>query len=474
MPGPGLPLPENAPALAAPIASTRGFGLFNACAKAFIAFLSLCCGTGHPAAAENRPFPLGLAYPGCIKPGNVDQAAMNKVVLDAWSAYKSKYLKTTTSIPGGYYIEMRTTNAPEQDKSSSEATGYGMILTVLLAGPKGEPEARTYFDGFFHLFDKNRSGTNNALMSFSVGPGENSHQNAATDGDMDIAYALLLADYQWGSGGAVNYLNEAKKIINDGIKKSEVGQASHRTTLGDWDKNGYNSRSSDWMAGHMTAFQKATGDSFWGDVRKTVYDLVKGISGSYSSKTGLMPDFVVGDPAKPAAPNFLEKATDGDYSWNACRFPLRMAVDYAHSGSSDSKSALTTISHWIIGATGGNPASIMAGYKLDGTALVSNGNMAFTAPLIASAIADASNQDFLNKGWAYLASTKQNEYYGDSIALLTLLLLSGNWWAPDAALPTALAPVRSRSAMTRKGPSPGFVDGAGEAARVDGRTFPSR
>jgi endo-1,4-beta-D-glucanase Y len=451
-----------------------GFHLFSAGAKAIIALLSLWFGNSLSEAAENRPFPMGLAYPGCIKPATVDQAAMNKAVLDAWTAYKAKYLKAATSIPGGYYIEMRTTNAPDKDKSSSEATGYGMILTALLAGPKGEPEARTYFDGFFRLFDKNRSGTNSALMSFSVGPGENSHQNAATDGDMDIAYALLLADYQWGSGGAVNYLNEAKRIITEGIKKSEMGQASHRPTLGDWDKNGWNTRSSDWMAGHMTAFQKATGDSFWGDARKAIFDLVKAMGAGFSSKTGLMPDFVVGDPAKPASPNFLEKETDGDYSWNACRFPLRMAVDYAHFRSAESKAAVDKISHWIIGAANGNPAAIMAGYKLDGTALVTYANMAFTAPLIASSIADAANQDFLNKGWAYLASTKQNEYYGDSIALLTLLLLSGNWWAPDAILPTALVPHRGRPAM-RKDTSPGSFGKPGAAARsADGRAFAYR
>ncbi|WP_449437807.1 glycosyl hydrolase family 8 [Pedobacter steynii] len=39
-------------------------------------------------------------------------------------------------------------------------------------------------------------------------------RSCATDGDMDIAYALLLADKQWGSSGKINYKAEAISIIN--------------------------------------------------------------------------------------------------------------------------------------------------------------------------------------------------------------------------------------------------------------------
>jgi hypothetical protein len=72
-------------------------------------------------------------------------------------------------------------------------------------------------------------------------------------------------------------------------------------------------RSSDWMAGHMTAFQKATGYAFWGDARKTVFDLVQAIGSGYSSKTGLMPDFVVGRSQpemtrESPSPGFIRRA----------------------------------------------------------------------------------------------------------------------------------------------------------------------
>jgi hypothetical protein len=99
--------------------------------------------------------------------------------------------------------------------------------------------------------------------------------------------------------------------------------------------------------------------------------------------------------------------------------------------------------------------------------------MAFAGPLIASAVAYAANQDFLNKGWTYLATYKQNEYYGDSISLMTLLLLRGNWWAPDAVLPTSLGKGKVRKAMMRKSSSLGFIGDVGSDVRqVNGKRRP--
>jgi hypothetical protein len=42
----------------------------------------------------------------------------------------------------------------------------------------------------------------------------------------------------------------------------------------------------------------------------------------------------------------------------------------------------------------------------------------------------ATSQDFLNKGWNEVKVEKE-EYYEDSINLLCMLLLSGNWWKPE-------------------------------------------
>jgi len=49
-------------------------------------------------------------------------------------------------------------------------------------------------------------------MTCATPPGD---FDSAADGDLDIAYALLLADRQWGSCGTVNYLLEAQRVLVD-------------------------------------------------------------------------------------------------------------------------------------------------------------------------------------------------------------------------------------------------------------------
>jgi hypothetical protein len=42
---------------------------------------------------------------------------------------------------------------------------------------------------------------------------------------------------------------------------------------------------------------------------------------------------------------------------------------------------------------------------------------------------DSSHQAYLNAGWDRIKNWRKN-YYGDTINLLCMLLISGNWWAP--------------------------------------------
>jgi len=89
--------------------------------------------------------------------------------------------------------------------------------------------------------------------------------------------------------------------------------------------------------------------------------------------------------------------------------------------------------NWVKSSTGSDPRNIKAGYKLDGTPLVNYGSAAFTAPFAAASIVDSSHQEFLNSSWMLMKDWKDS-YYGDTINLLCMFLISGNWWSPT---PTA-------------------------------------
>ncbi|MCX7749279.1 MAG: glycosyl hydrolase family 8 [Clostridia bacterium] len=384
-----------------------------------------------PLNGVSKPFPQNLSFAGCIKPNNVTQDQMNNSIKSYYDYWKAKYVKQSngTTPGGGFYVEMQGTGGTGNEITTSEAHGYGMIVFALMAGY--DKEAKKYFDGMYNMYDKHRSTINRNNMSWIIDRSEltSKDSDSATDGDMDIAYACLLAHYQWGSDGAINYLAEAKRMITNGIKQSDMSLTSKRTMLGDWDTNQYSTRASDWMTGHFKAYKAATGDTFWDDASNTIYSLISQITANYAPNTGLMPDFVVDNPPKPAPPKFLEAETDDDYSWNSCRFPWRIAMDFAHYGTLNSKSACNKMINWLKDATGNSPNSIVAGYKLDGTKLQTYSSAAFTSPFIAACIVDSAHQNYLNNGWNVIQNWR-SEYYGDSINLLCMLFISGNWWAP--------------------------------------------
>jgi endo-1,4-beta-D-glucanase Y len=385
----------------------------------------------------NRPFPQNLSYPGCIKPNHVTQEEINNSIKSYYDYWKSTYVKRSNGVTpgGGYYVRTRGTGGSGKEITTSEAHGYGMIIFALMAGY--DYQARQYFDGMYNMFDKHRSTDNPYNMSWIIDKSElqSKDQDDATDGDMDIAYALLLAHYQWGSNGKINYLTQAQRMITNGIKNSDMSLSTKRTLLSSWSTDQYATRSSDWMIDHFKAYQEATDDSFWDDATSAVYDLINQITAKYSPETGLMPDFVIGSPPRPAHPKFLEAETDGDYSWNSCRYPWRMATAFAHYGSPETRAAANRAVNWLKKKTEGNPGNIMAGYKLDGTPLVTYGSAAFTSPITAACIVDSSHQSYLNSGWDTITNWRES-YYGDTINLLSMLLISGNWWAPISQAPS--------------------------------------
>jgi endo-1,4-beta-D-glucanase Y len=325
-----------------------------------------------------------------------------------------------------------------QSKTVSEAHGYGMLIMAFMAGH--DPDAKKYFDGMYQYYLAHQSANTPFLMAWSQNQScaNNQGPDSATDGDLDIAYALLLADRQWGSGGAINYLAAAGKII-DAIRAGDVDSSAHWILLGDWAAPGDDqydaTRTSDFMPGHLDSFHAATGDGDWNTLLGAEYTMVGKLQQSFASGTGLLPDFVVtpNNPS-PAPSGFLEGSSDGRYGYNACRDPWRLGVHFITKGDARAKTAVTKLNSWIAGATGGNPEGIHAGYQLNGNS--SSGSdyvdMCFVAPFGVAAMVSSSNQGWLNSVWDFTVDTGPQGYYQDTVKLLSMIAMSGNWWVPEA------------------------------------------
>jgi hypothetical protein len=107
-----------------------------------------------------------------------------------------------------------------------------------------------------------------------------------------------------------------------------------------------------------------------------------------------------------------------------------MAADYIGSGDMRSKVALTKINDWIKTKTGGNPAMIVDGYRLDGSNIGTRGTMAFVAPFGAVAAFDAGNQAWLDAVWKLMAAAPTTSEWADTANVLGMLMVTGNWWQP--------------------------------------------
>ncbi len=384
-----------------------------------------------------KPYP--SHYPvtaGCIKPTNQTQTQMDNTVSGFYTSWKGSYLKAGCT-SGEYYIEYVNGN----NICVSEGQGYGMVIVAYMAG--FDAQAKTYFDGLYNWYKSHPSNINPVLMNWQQKTGCISNgSDAATDGDLDIAYALLLAHAQWGSAGTINYLSEATAIIN-AIKSSERNSSSNTLLLGDWatsnaDKD--DTRPSDFMFDHFTSYNAFTGDATWNTVKTNCYNLIQTMQSSFSPTTGLIPDFIedVDGTPHPAAANFLESASDGAYYYNACRVPWHLGTSYLINGDAQAKTACDNMNTWLKSHVSNNVNNIRAGYKLDGTNISGNNyqDICFIAPLGVAACVNSANQTWLNDLWTYIINEPLtgNDYYGNTIKMLCMLSISQNYFPPQVAL----------------------------------------
>lgn len=410
-----------------------------------IIFTSLHAVPNYPFPTHNTYFQGNGQYPAPIKPSNVSQTSMDQKVQTLWTQWKQEYLVTVPDEPDQMYVFYNEDGEsdPENAVSVSEGHGYGMMLAAYMAGY--DSQAQVIFDNLFRFYQAFQSVITPSLMGWQqvdedgeIVPEPEGGDDSATDGDFDIAFALLLADKQWGSNGEINYLAFANDMIYN-ILEADINQQKFSIKLGDWveDKDatyGKATRTSDFILNHLKNFAAAVPDPRWELVISKTYAIINELYTNFGPATGLLPDFAefIGGMYVPADEDFLENDTDGFYSWNACRTPWRIATDYILTGDPRAYTQLTTLNSWIQSSTGGSPYDTSAGYMLDGTPLEDYDDLAFVTSFAVGAIINPSNQTWLNSLWSYTSTqpTSNESYFANTVRLLCFVIISGNWWTP--------------------------------------------
>jgi len=299
--------------------------------------------------------------------------------------------------------------------------------------------------------------------------------STATDGAMDMIYALLLADRQWDSppAGRVNATSGAVASDSFYLYWAKGGMAQLQATCvniafpnttnplrntvnGNWAQGANNrriTRPSDFFITHWKSFADSgvsnTVRSQWNTTIATTNHAVN--SGSHPT-TGILPDFLwfgadnlwrpLGPSPSDGISHWNENTTnDRLYAWNACRVPWRLGLDILHNGDDSPISAtVQRLNQSMRTRTDGNWSGIQGG-QLDGTRMSSFSGSAFQAPYLvtASAYGPAS---WLTSGWDWARGrTGFPDNYGDYILVLSMIAASGNWWCPITALNGGGTPV---------------------------------
>jgi len=149
----------------------------------------------------------------------------------------------------------------------------------------------------------------------------------------------------------------------------------------------------------------------------------------HSPAAGLLPLYLRYGTTPPPA-KMLGDQNAGHFVKDAGSIPFRLAADVLASGDARSRAALSRMLVFVQKAAGGDPAKIVDGYNLDGTALATEGTMKFIAPFGSAAIFDAANQAWLDATWKLMVAAAPGKQEADTENLLNMILISGNWWQP--------------------------------------------
>jgi oligosaccharide reducing-end xylanase len=354
---------------------------------------------------------------------------------------------TTPVVNTGYRVYYELPQNPNQafiwaadsNDIRSEGMSYGMMIAVQL---DMQPQfdrlwnfARTYmqFPGNSNLTSwryyfrwqgsVNAANANNWQVNYAADTGP------APDGDEYFAAALFLADRRWGSGGAINYLQEATNIASAMLNNPAGGG---RTPIIDPNSNmvvffpsGNSAGFSD-PSYHLPAFYELFADD-GAQNDSARWRQIAQVSRQYfvtsaNANTGLHPDYANFN----GTPNTGGSNHD-QFRYDAWRVVMNMAVDYAWGSQDQRLKTQVEKYHSFFTAHLGDGNVQNALFALNGSGASGGGSTALTATLASGAlVSDAANRaDYVQNLWDVGQQSGQYRYYQETVYMLGLLASSG-------------------------------------------------
>lgn len=339
---------------------------------------------------------------------------------EIYNQWQHKYIVKT---PQGIYIN--TSSHKENDVALSEAQGYGMLISVLNSQYKS---SETQFYDFFTYYTHHCvNGTH--LMSWRYINGlkkqkQDDLENNATDGDLYIAYALILASEKWPQHKAI-YQTTATKILNN-ILTYNVNLHNNILTVGNWanQSSKYQNlmRTSDVLPSFFDKFYKFSKNSQWLLIKSKMIDSL--YQASRNSKVGLVPDFVqVTNDNKVRSltydKNIKINEHDNDYYYNAFRVPYNLAIN--KNKSSKENKILTKMLIYF-----SSLQKISSGYTMSGKPINRFQSTSISAPLFYATSNSQKWRNLHQKQSFILDYGKLNHNYYDDTLLVLILSTKNN------------------------------------------------
>ena len=233
------------------------------------------------------------------QPDGVTHAEMEKWMRDAWQIDANRFTANGTvayQLAGGAGAAVTMIDYNSTCGDCSESAGYYLLSAALMGDKKT-------FDGiWFNLVENNRlmnayKYSNNAWVSRGVGrDAEGLHflsvyappGDSATDGDMDVAMAMLIAWKQWGDfTGYYAAGGQGPETNTNGlkaIKYKEMALASIRFLVALGLQNAHATAVNSWMSGDIGFDGYFKGGQTWTEV--TNFSIPSGTGGTCGPTNG--------------------------------------------------------------------------------------------------------------------------------------------------------------------------------------------